>query len=276
MGKAVRRLYVKLSDLDPSCGGIGFTEGCKGCKSIISGGERKGHDEKCRMRLMETAAKDPSVAARVEAANKKEEEWLARKLEEAEEKKKRKSVPDSGEQSSGSRPSDDRMGTPDRSSSSSSGLQPESRGAKRSAENQQEPEDDWRESPARPVVDPDLVDDARRRADKRVALEEPPKGEEVKQQRIGDSPMGGLELQSDDDDRGDSDSENLLMRALEDREGRAQWLETADVCMPMTVCEEAIDISYLGTLEAAGLSEAIAGTKVGEVRTELEKSVNGC
>ena len=38
MGKAVRRLYVKLSDLDPSCGGIGFTEGCKGCKSIISGG----------------------------------------------------------------------------------------------------------------------------------------------------------------------------------------------------------------------------------------------
>ena len=83
--------------------------------------------------------------------------------------------------------------------------------------------------------------------------------------------MGGLELQFDDDDREDLDSENLLMRALEDREGRAQWLETADVCMPMTICEEAIDISYLGTLEAAGLSEAMGSTKVGEVRKELEK-----
>ena len=41
--------------------------------------------------------------------------------------------------------------------------------------------------------------------------------------------------------------------------------------MPMTICEEAIDISYLGTLEAAGLSEAIGSTKVGELRKELEK-----
>ena len=41
-------------------------------------------------------------------------------------------------------------------------------------------------------MDQDLVDVERRKAEKRVALKDPPKGEESKQQRIGDSPMGAV------------------------------------------------------------------------------------
>ena len=67
--KAVRRLSVKVSDLDPASGGIGFTEGCKGCISIISGATTKqSHDERCRIRLIAKASVDHSVAARVETA----------------------------------------------------------------------------------------------------------------------------------------------------------------------------------------------------------------
>ena len=35
--KDIRQFYVKKPDLDPSGGGIGFTDGCKGCKAIVYG-----------------------------------------------------------------------------------------------------------------------------------------------------------------------------------------------------------------------------------------------
>ena len=42
--KDVRQFYVKSYDLDPADGGIGYTDGCKGCRSIVYGTEpRQAH-----------------------------------------------------------------------------------------------------------------------------------------------------------------------------------------------------------------------------------------
>ena len=63
-------------------GGIGFTQGCKGCASIISGKPRVGHDEKCRLRVIDNASVDLAVAARVKMTREGEDECQATKLEE--------------------------------------------------------------------------------------------------------------------------------------------------------------------------------------------------
>ena len=57
--KNLRGFYVKIPDLDPAGGGIGFTDGCKGCKAIIYGKSRVGHDNHCRHRVVLTASTNP-------------------------------------------------------------------------------------------------------------------------------------------------------------------------------------------------------------------------
>ena len=135
------------------------------------------------MRLMGRAASDPSVAARVDAAKRREEEWQARKLEEDEEKKKKARTTMDG-QTGPSSSSNDPMVPLGQGTSSSSGFQTEPKGTKRAAEGQDGPNaEEGRDSqaiPVGPAMDQDLVDLTRRKAEKRVALEEPPKGEETK------------------------------------------------------------------------------------------------
>ena len=75
---------MKVPDLDPAAGGIGFTDGCKGCRSIICGKSRVGHDNHCRRRLVETASTNPEVAVRVKVAIDRDVKWHVKKLEESE------------------------------------------------------------------------------------------------------------------------------------------------------------------------------------------------
>ena len=63
---------------------------------------------------------------------------------------------------------------------------------KRAAEDHGDQDEAWRDVPAGADMDPSLVGD--RRAEKRSELEDPPKREESKQQRIGDGPLDSLAL----------------------------------------------------------------------------------
>ena len=82
----VRQFYVKPYDLDPADGGIGYTDGCKGCKAIVYGTERQVHSNHCRHRVIKTAATNADVAARVTRAIDRDVEYHARKLESNEER----------------------------------------------------------------------------------------------------------------------------------------------------------------------------------------------
>jgi len=77
----VRQFYVKPYDLDPADGGIGYTDGCKGCKAIVYGTARTGHANHCRHRVIKTAATNADVAARVRHAINRDVEYHAKKLE---------------------------------------------------------------------------------------------------------------------------------------------------------------------------------------------------
>ena len=91
----VRQFYVHKSDLDPKGGGIGFTDGCKGCRAIVYGKPRVGHDNHCRHRVIETASTNPKVAAKVKVAIDRDVRWHALKLEESETRRKEQNI-DSG------------------------------------------------------------------------------------------------------------------------------------------------------------------------------------
>ena len=67
--------------MDLAGGGIGFTDGCKGCKAIIYGKARVVHDNNCKHRVVETASTNPMVAARVKVAIDRDVRWHALKLE---------------------------------------------------------------------------------------------------------------------------------------------------------------------------------------------------
>ena len=83
----MRQFYVQKSDLDPEGGGIGFTDGCKGCRAIIYGKARVGHHDHCRHRVIETASTNPRIAAKVKVAIDRDVRWHALKLEESETRK---------------------------------------------------------------------------------------------------------------------------------------------------------------------------------------------
>jgi hypothetical protein len=86
--KNIRQLYVTRPDVDPAGGGIGFTDGCKGCRAIIYGKARVVHDNNCRHRVVETASTNPKVAVRVKVAIDRDVRWHALKLEQSETRRK--------------------------------------------------------------------------------------------------------------------------------------------------------------------------------------------
>ena len=79
---------MRIPDLDPGGGGIGFTDACKGCKAIVYGKSRVGHDDHCRHRVVGTASTNPKVAARVKVAIGRDVRWHAKKLEASETRRK--------------------------------------------------------------------------------------------------------------------------------------------------------------------------------------------
>ena len=86
----VRQFYVKPYDLDPAGGGIGYTDGCKGCRAIVFGTARTSHDNHCRHRVIKSAATNADVVARVKQAIDRDVEYHAKKLETEKEVGKRR------------------------------------------------------------------------------------------------------------------------------------------------------------------------------------------
>ena len=77
-----RRFYVTARDVDPASGGLGFMPGCPGCVAIINGATRSvAHSETCRLRAMEQATTNQSVAATVKATRARDVGYHAKRLE---------------------------------------------------------------------------------------------------------------------------------------------------------------------------------------------------
>ena len=87
----VRQFYVKPYDLDPVAGGIGFTDGCKGCRAIMLGTARAARENHCRHRVIKSAATNTDVAARVKQTVDRDVEYHAKRLEAEKEAGKRRS-----------------------------------------------------------------------------------------------------------------------------------------------------------------------------------------
>ena len=74
----------------------GFTEGCPGCKSILSGGPVRNHTEACRKRMEGVMQKSNEGQARIKRQIDRENEHISRILEkhDTEEQVKKKAKPD--------------------------------------------------------------------------------------------------------------------------------------------------------------------------------------
>ena len=66
------------------------------------------------------------------------------------------------------------------------------------------------------------------------------------------------------------------MQALEDMEARAPCVKTLEGDLPMITCEDALDISFLSGQAAPIISEALASTRVGEVRERFLQQLSRC
>ena len=75
------RIMIKKEDLEK----YGYSAGCPGCKAIMRGTARQGHSEACRSRIETELRDDP----RMKAQKKRQEEFLANKLENQEEKRRK-------------------------------------------------------------------------------------------------------------------------------------------------------------------------------------------
>ena len=76
---------------------------------------------------------------------------------------------------------------------------------------------------------------------------------------------------------GEDDAPDMgLMEALEEAEAKTIHLTSLEYCLPLIVCEEPVDISYLGSDYARDLSDATCCTRVGEVRQALGRCVDEC
>ena len=77
-------MYVKKADVDPAEDGIGYTEGCPGCKALMKGTDYAvGHNEGCRRRVREKVGQSHAGVARVKASRARGDEFLAIQLEES-------------------------------------------------------------------------------------------------------------------------------------------------------------------------------------------------
>ena len=84
-----RRVRINKEDLYKH----GFTEGCLGCRSIIRGGDPRGHTEACRNRLEEAMKGTEAGRAKVQKAKDRLDSEMARYLERELEKEQEKPDP---------------------------------------------------------------------------------------------------------------------------------------------------------------------------------------
>lgn len=77
---ATRHMCVKRADLDPEKGRIGHAEACLGCRSLVFGTARVGHNEICRAGASSVASAAGAGPVRAKAARDREVEYLASKL----------------------------------------------------------------------------------------------------------------------------------------------------------------------------------------------------
>ena len=68
----------------------GFTEGCIGCRALLSGTGQRGHNERCRQRMGCAIAQSPDGQARKDKQDEKENVKLARVIERAQEEEDRR------------------------------------------------------------------------------------------------------------------------------------------------------------------------------------------
>ena len=87
----IRNFYVTAKDVGPKFNGVGFTEGCKGCRAIVNGKSPVAHSHDCRLRVMEQAPNNDKIAAMVKRTVSKDQDLHARSLERNEEKRKKDS-----------------------------------------------------------------------------------------------------------------------------------------------------------------------------------------
>ena len=85
----IRNFYVTAKDVAPSRMGVGFTDGCKGCRAIVNGKNPVAHSDDCRLRVMAEAPNNDKIAARVKRSAGKDHDNHARHLERNEEKRKK-------------------------------------------------------------------------------------------------------------------------------------------------------------------------------------------
>ena len=89
-----------------------------------------------------------------------------------------------------------------------------------------------------------------------------------------------VEVRPTKSQRRDPEEEDLpdlgTMEAVEEAESKTLHLTSGDFYMPLITCDEPVDLSYLGTTGAQELSEAIACTRVGEVRRALMDRASDC
>ena len=282
MQKDLRGFYVKDYDLDPAKGGIGFTEGCKGCLTLMFGGSRVAHENHCRLKIIRRAATDPKIAARVKTTIDRENKWLAEKLEMEEEPKRKIPgvlpagvLPEMAQDGGVAAPNEEAEQLPKRRRAGGQevdeGAAPSQLGGSSSSSAAT-----GRDAPAGtadtipesiPEVGIPASGYSSQHGNFRVALrsrdiagdDEAP---QAKRRMIGEVIEVGL------------------MQALEVEEEKSLRLnvikEWGPVTVPMWTCEEDVDISFLRSDTAADLSDAIACTSVGEVRHTLDRRLREC
>ena len=81
-GRAPRRVELRKADFDTELGGHGYTGGCPKCEHAVRWGwgrTSQHHSAECVRRVSTELAKTPRGRARLEAAQKRADEWAAKR-----------------------------------------------------------------------------------------------------------------------------------------------------------------------------------------------------
>jgi hypothetical protein len=120
-----RKVYIAREDLEVH----GYTVGCPGCKSILRGTTRQGHNEACRRRV----EKELEGTEKANKAKKRVGEYMDKKMKEAQKERERRKEDKKSrkeEEDADRKRGDEEMPTAPYGGSSSSGLQRKRRGEK--------------------------------------------------------------------------------------------------------------------------------------------------
>ncbi len=127
----VRRMYIRKQDIEK----YGKTDGCPGCSAISRGRAPACHTEKCRKRITERIKEDPAEASRVNQAEARFTDRIAREIEREEKhqaKQARKAAKDTvNQEGQASKPTQSEPGKKEASNSNSSSSNRRSEGEAR-------------------------------------------------------------------------------------------------------------------------------------------------